>query len=350
MSDCLLISNFIRTAQREGLDWYICRVPGHDIVLGKGVTIKGIHNGFLFAPFKKDGFFTITNVDTASNNCPSNEADILQAARFKSSLASSTPREVHTHGVTAISKACSTGEKTVLSRLIKKEIDLEIGGTFCRLEKKYPEAFVFMFCTANWGIWGGASPETLIRRNGDIWHTEALAGTLSSSSSEEWDTKNIEEHQIVVDFIKDVFVSFGMKCCSTERKEKFAGPVRHLYTPMKWELENKHHNCESPTVNIGEVLNKLSPTPALCGWPYEKALQLIEKYEHHDRGLYGGAVGMVRGEKEADVYVNLRSFFYSDGIAHLFVGGGITHLSNPDEEWKETELKANTIVNAMASS
>ena len=86
----------------------------------------------------------------------------------------------------------------------------------------------------------------------------------------------------------------------------------------------------------------MHPTPAVCGLPKEKALDLIYKTEPYDREYYAGYLGMV--EKDTvDFYVNLRCMKIYENTAALFVGGGITANSVAKKEWEETELKAETL-------
>jgi len=81
--------------------------------------------------------------------------------------------------------------------------------------------------------------------------------------------------------------------------------------------------------------------------PKEKALDLISALEGYDRSFYSGYWGPVNIENDTNLYVNLRTLRVKNGLITLFAGAGITGDSVPEEEWKETELKCNTILSVI---
>ena len=92
----------------------------------------------------------------------------------------------------------------------------------------------------------------------------------------------------------------------------------------------------------------MHPTPAVAGLPVTKVIQLIEKYENHDRGWYSGPIGWINKKGDGEFYVALRSALMKDEEAHVFAGGGIVSESHPDTEWDETELKLQPIISALS--
>ena len=57
---------------------------------------------------------------------------------------------------------------------------------------------------------------------------------------------------------------------------------------------------------VRALLENLHPTPAVCGFPKDPALEIIRKYETYDRGYYAGPFGYI-GSDSADVVVAIRS-------------------------------------------
>ena len=96
-------------------------------------------------------------------------------------------------------------------------------------------------------------------------------------------------------------------------------------------------------VDVWEIVKALHPTPAVCGYPTEKAREFILANESYDRQYYTGFCGLVE-ENKLDLYVNLRCMQLKEGKAHLYVGGGITKDSNPESEFAETQHKAQTML------
>ena len=94
---------------------------------------------------------------------------------------------------------------------------------------------------------------------------------------------------------------------------------------------------------MAEFINKLQPTPAVCGLPKDRALDLIMKTEQHNREYYAGFCGPINYLHKTDLFVNLRCMKILKGQFALFVGGGLTAKSEPEKEWAETELKSETL-------
>ena len=273
----------------------------------------------------------------------------------KSHIPSSTSREDYEREVRSIMLALGDDRgKTVAARTIRLHVKVDLDATFDNLCSAYPEAFVFLFSTPTTGSWIGASPELLLRKEGDFLSTMSLAGTRPcSEEDEEWDEKNSDEQAMVTEFIID---SLRRHCGAVTAGKTFtkkAGPVEHLCTPisaylpasmLSEEYEESHSN------RLRRILAELSPTPALCGSDRLRSLELIRKCEGFKREMYGGFCGPNGIEGVSAFFVNLRSAKISTDEAAIYAGGGITALSSPEKEWKETELKSKTIINKLITS
>ncbi len=119
-----------------------------------------------------------------------------------------------------------------------------------------------------------------------------------------------------------------------------AGNVVHLktqYNLSKEQTENK----------VGELIAGLHPTPAVCGLPRNKSYELIRKVEKHERGFYSGFIGPWNLSGDSQLFVNLRcAEIYSDKLS-LYVGGGLTAESKPEDEWQETVKKSQTLLSVV---
>lgn len=228
-------------------------------------------------------------------------------------------------------------EKGVAARCIMMNRAVDISATFKKLNQLYPHAFVFMFYTPESGIWMGASPECLIRKRGHNVSSDVLAGT-KFNEMEMWSRKNIEEHDIVARYILATYRSFCQDSELTEKSTVNAGPVWHLRSRVSGKIMDDKV--------FFDLARALSPTPALCGYPVDSALKMINTLEDFKREFYGGFCGPCNQEN-ADLYVNLRSGWFRTSQFSLYTGGGIMEDSIPTEEWDETEKKANTMHNAL---
>ncbi|MBZ0200803.1 MAG: chorismate-binding protein, partial [Ignavibacteriaceae bacterium] len=110
---------------------------------------------------------------------------------------------------------------------------------------------------------------------------------------------------------------------------------QHLSTEMKCEL-----NEDVPLLLL---IDKLFPTPAICGVPTSKALQLIKKSETHQRGLYSGLIGWFNFDDEGEFLIAIRSALLTGKKIFAYAGCGIVRGSDPLAEYSETELKLKPI-------
>lgn len=223
-------------------------------------------------------------------------------------------------------------------------IDFSLNAFFEKIEKAYSRAMVYLANLPGIGLWAGASPEILLKYNNGIAETVALAGTQRIVEGKnyrdlEWGKKEIEEHQMVANYITKKILSNGLTLVDqSETYTSQAGAVAHLKQRFRFEISRNQ---------LSMFIKNLRPTPAVCGLPKEKALNLIYQTEPYNRQYYCGYLGMVEADDSVDFYVNLRCMKIYKTHASLFVGGGITKDSIPEKEWEETELKAKTMLNIL---
>ena len=197
-----------------------------------------------------------------------------------------------------------------------------------------------MVNTPQAGMWMGATPERLLEVDGHMAYTNALAGTLPVDSKPMWSDKERVEQQIVSDYIATQLEKVGVTGYTKSAVETIAsGTVQHLKTSFEFEIENSE--------KIEQIIDALHPTPAVCGMPLEIAKLAIKKYEQSPRKYYTGYLGPWGIGEESHLFVNLRSMQVTKERALLYIGAGITEDSFPEREWKETQVKAQTLLNVL---
>jgi menaquinone-specific isochorismate synthase len=97
-----------------------------------------------------------------------------------------------------------------------------------------------------------------------------------------------------------------------------------------------------------DVVEKLHPTPAVGGYPREKAIGQIQNLEQIDRGWYAGPVGWINTNGRGEFCVAIRSGLFSQGHARFYAGCGIVADSIAENEWNETELKLIPMLTALS--
>ncbi len=245
-------------------------------------------------------------------------------------------------------------QKVVLSR--QKRIALPAGldrvRTYLRLCRYYPQAFVSLVSVPGKGTWMGASPEVLISVDKhQVFRTMALAGTQPYQpevplSDVSWTQKEIEEQALVSRYIINCFKQIRLREFEEDGpKTVVAGNLLHLRTDFRVDMR------ATGFPQLGTVmLRLLHPTSAVCGMPKEPALQFIREQEGYDRAFYSGFLGPVHIGDETHLYVNLRCTQLLEGGAILYAGAGITANSVPEKEWRETELKCQTMYRVLGAA
>ncbi len=231
--------------------------------------------------------------------------------------------------------------KVVVSRRIRLEGVLNTLSVFKQLVDKHKSAFVYLL-DLNGVTYIGATPELLISKKGEKVQSDSLAGTKETKAiqngTQGWQAKELIEHSIVTDSVKLVYDKYCESVEVSEREDRVAGRISHLYQQISGKL-----NKESDFL---ELVSELHPTPAVAGSPVPDAIQWIETNEGYDRDLYTGYLGVSDGN-ETNLYVNLRNLKYQNNITTLYVGGGIVKGSKFESELEETQHKAETLLSSI---
>lgn len=235
--------------------------------------------------------------------------------------------------------------KAVLSRTITIPCDsLMIAPALFEQMRQYHHAFLFFVAIPGKCAWMGASPETFLKYDRDGFFSMSLAGTqpvATAANPPTWGEKDIEEQQIVTDYIQQIMKHFFTRHLETEGPVTLqAGNVYHLCTYFRSDEQ-------LPADQIDALVSQLHPTPAVCGIPKKRAMQVISEIEKQERGYYAGYLGPLHATGAFDLFVNLRTMEVFDDALKLYVGGGITPLSDPETEWQETCQKADTLLNMI---
>ncbi|MCB0038806.1 MAG: isochorismate synthase [Caldilinea sp.] len=216
---------------------------------------------------------------------------------------------------------------------------------FAALCERYPHAFVSLVAVPGVGTWLGATPEILLTLDNMALTTMALAGTQRRPNDlplerVTWGRKETVEQDMVSAYVRGFFWDAGVTHVVESGPQTIAaGSVVHLQTLFRVELPEAERLALA-----NRVLDELHPTSAVCGMPKHQALAFILAHEGYDRSFYSGFLGPVHIQGESSLYVNLRCMQLGENAAHLYVGAGITADSQPQAEWRETELKAETML------
>ena len=307
--------------------------------------------GFVVAPFEVKANQPILVIQGEASICPldTSRCHLDQAKRVERSL--DYARDDTPSGYYKIDFAnyhsqleADNFRKIVLARCADEKIGekVEPMDLFYRACEMYPRMFIALVETEKSGCWLTATPEILLDGKGNDWRTIALAGTMKLEGEQldgegetlTWSTKNIQEQRIVATYITECLEQFTGNFREEGPRTVRAANLVHLRSDFTFKLEDNNH--------IGDILNTLHPTPAVCGLPKREAFKFIVKNEHSPRRYYSGFMGPL-GATETHLYVSLRCMNIDGDTCHLYAGGGLLKDSVEEQEWLETEAKMETM-------
>ena len=243
-------------------------------------------------------------------------------------------------------------DKVVLSRLIDitAEQNLDSGALLERLVAQNPASFNFHVPLPDGGVLLGASPELLLRKEGNHYSSLPLAGSARRQPDDVLDReagnrllaseKDRHEHELVTQSMKQTLAPRSLQLSLPQTPQLVNTPTLwHLATPIEGEAK-----AEENALSLACLLH---PTPALSGFPHQVAKQVIAELEPFERDLFGGIVGWCDSEGNGEWVVTIRCARVKDNGVRLFAGAGIVPASSPESEWRETGVKLSTMLNVF---
>ncbi|ELA3503822.1 isochorismate synthase EntC [Salmonella enterica] len=243
-------------------------------------------------------------------------------------------------------------DKVVLSRLIDITTDVAVdsGALLERLVAQNPVSYNFHVPLADGGVLLGASPELLLRKEGERFSSLPLAGSARRQPDDVLDReagnrllasqKDRHEHELVTQAMKQI-----LRDRSTELQ--LPSSPQLITTPTLWHLGTPFEGKANAGENALTLACLLHPTPALSGFPHQVAKKLIAELEPFDRELFGGIVGWCDAEGNGEWVVTIRCAKLQGNQVRLFAGAGIVPASSPVGEWWETGVKLSTMLNVF---
>jgi len=198
----------------------------------------------------------------------------------------------------------------------------------------------------------GASPEMLVRVDGDEVTTRPIAGTRPRGATVAADAaleaeilsdeKEIAEHVMLVDLGRNDVGRVSRP--GTVRVERLAHVERfshlmHLVSQVTGRLREG--------LDAFDAFDALFPAGTLSGAPKVRAMQIIDEFEPVRRGPYGGALGYFSLRGDADFAITIRTVSLRGGVATIQAGGGVVADSKPEFEYQECISKASAPLLAL---
>lgn len=220
------------------------------------------------------------------------------------------------------------------------------------LDQRQPETVRVLIQPPGAGALIAATPERLMRRDGDVVTCDALAGTHRIAASEDRaqavadageallaSAKDRREHALVVQAIHEALADCAEVDAPATPALRVLRQLVHLHTPFRARLRAPHH--------VLALAARLHPTPAVGGTPRALAADWIRTREPAARGWYASPVGWFDLDGNGELAVAIRSGVFAGNRGYLWAGAGIVAGSDPDRELAETELKLRALLGAL---
>lgn len=241
--------------------------------------------------------------------------------------------------------------QVVLSQRLQTETKARPFDIYRTLRVVNPSPFMFYLRHGSTTLIG-ASPEIMVRVEGDRVMTRPLAGTRRRGRTDEEDArlaaelladpKERAEHIMLVDLGRNDIGRISrygtVKLADLLTVERYSH-VMHLSSTVTGRLREG--------LTAFDALRACLPAGTLSGAPKVRAMQIIDELEPHRRGPYGGAVGYVDFTGNMDTCIALRTMVLKGQTAYIQAGAGIVLDSDPASEWRETMNKARALLRAL---
>ncbi len=278
--------------------------------------------------------------------------DFRPVGDFWSTLTDDEHRENIRKGI----KHCLRGDvfQIVLARRFKQKYEGDDFKLYRALRSINPSPYLFYFDFGGFRIFG-SSPETHCRvehvGNGRYTaYIDPIAGTTKRTGNAELDRRNAEylrndpkenaEHVMLVDLARN---DLSRNCHNVHvdfyKDMQFYSHVIHLVSRVSGDLDEG----ANPIAAFIDTF----PAGTLSGAPKVRAMQLISDYEPHNRGAYGGCIGIIGVDGSLNQAITIRTFVSRNNELWFQAGGGIVAKSDVEYELQEVNNKLGALRKAI---
>lgn len=241
--------------------------------------------------------------------------------------------------------------QVVLSNRIEAKCSGSLLDTYRILRTTNPSPYMFYFSSSDLEV-AGASPETLVKLEGQTLYTFPIAGSRRRGKDDEEDDmlvkdllsdeKELAEHNMLVDLGRNDLGKISrfnsVKVVKYKDVLKFS-KVIHIASEVQSILREDKDALDA--------IETLLPAGTLSGAPKIRACEIINKLENNKRGIYGGAIGYLDFGGDMDTCIGIRLAYKKRGKVFIRSGAGIVYDSVPESEYQECLNKAGAVIEAL---
>ena len=247
---------------------------------------------------------------------------------------------------------CNEGE--LLEIVLSRKLTAPVSGDLLPLYERYkainPSPYLFFFDFGDETLLG-ASPEMMLRYENGRATLRPISGSIRRSKDP------IEDHQLMMQLLNDpkenseldMLIDLGRndlaRICQPgidiehyRIVEKYSH-VTHTVAQLSGTLQSRYSGFDAliASLNAG----------TLTGAPKIAAMQYIEEIEQHSRGYYGGSIGWLLFNGDVNTAITIRTAHVRDGLLSFSAGATLLYESVPENELRETRIKAGAFMAAV---
>ncbi|MDO8251507.1 MAG: aminodeoxychorismate synthase component I [Rhodoferax sp.] len=288
-----------------------------------------------------DGPLAWFGVHDAPQPWPEGEAGGTATAQWHESLT----RAAFDQGMAEIHRAIADGELYQLNYTAPLQGALQGAprDLFMALRRAQPGGYAAFIDTGDEQVLS-VSPELFFDWDGERILARPMKGTAPRGATPEMDAalaaqlrasaKERAENVMIVDLIRNDLSRVA---------QPFSVRVPHLFRlealPSVWQMTSDVEARTRAGTTLADVFAALFPCGSITGAPKVRAMHMIRALEPEPRGVYCGAVGVVRPGGAATFNVAIRTVTVRGGAARCGIGSGITADATAEGEWQEWRHK-----------
>lgn len=316
-------------------------------------------NSFVLLPYQNPqvrkitpAFYTIKNRTALKTNDFTSNTPVCESLELKAS----TSREEYIQKVIQLKDEIQRGNIYEINYCIEftaENCNINPFTIFFKLHQVAKAPYATLFKTEDDFIIS-ASPELFLKKEGQHLSTKPIKGTTRRGKIPEEDEvlknelqnniKERTENVMAVDVARNDLSMFATKG---------SVQVNKLYNIETFETVHQMVSTVSchtkENTSFENIIDATFPMASMTGAPKLRAMQLIDTVENFERKNYSGAMGIIDEKEDYTLSVIIRSIFYNQKTKKLSiaVGGAITYLSEPEQEYEECLLKAKALLQVL---
>lgn len=247
---------------------------------------------------------------------------------------------------------CNEGEllEIVLSRKLTAPVSGELLPLYERYKAINPSPYLFYFDFGD-EILLGASPEMMLRYENGRATLRPISGSIRRVQDP------IEDHQLMMQLLNDPKENSELDMLIDLGRNDLARICQPGIEIDHYRIVEKYSHVTHTVAQVSGVLQPCYSgfdaliaslnAGTLTGAPKIAAMQYIEEIEQHSRGYYGGSIGWLLFNGDVNTAITIRTAHVRDGLLSFSAGATLLYESVPENELRETRIKAGAFMAAV---